>query len=102
MARVLEKDFGHGKRLCIYCPACKRAHVTDLVRWTWNGDVNRPTFHPSILHKFERTGAAPEVCHSFVKDGMIQFLGDCTHECAGKTLSLEEWTNENAVNVGGL
>ncbi|MGC4033677.1 MAG: hypothetical protein QM754_18485 [Tepidisphaeraceae bacterium] len=28
-------------------------------------------------------------CHSFVRDGQIEFLGDCTHELAGKTVPLE-------------
>ena len=28
------------------------------------------------------------VCHSFVTDGKIQFLGDCTHELAGQTVEL--------------
>lgn len=27
-------------------------------------------------------------CHSFVTDGRIQFLGDCTHDLAGKTVDL--------------
>lgn len=29
------------------------------------------------------------VCHSFVFDGEIRFLGDCTHALAGKTVPLE-------------
>ena len=28
------------------------------------------------------------VCHSFVNDGQVQFLDDCTHELAGQTLLL--------------
>lgn len=31
-----------------------------------------------------------KICHSFIKDGMIQFLGDCTHELKGKTVKLPE------------
>jgi hypothetical protein len=27
-------------------------------------------------------------CHSFVVDGQIQFLGDCTHKLAGQTVPL--------------
>lgn len=52
--------------------------------WSWNGDVEKPTLKPSIL-----SDQGPElVCHSFVNDGKIQFLGDCTHEFAGQTLDL--------------
>ena len=57
--------------------------------WTWNGSIDFPTVKPSIL-----TRGADEngehVCHSFVNDGMVQFLSDCSHELAGKTMDLLE------------
>lgn len=58
--------------------------------WTFNGDFEHPTFSPSILVNDDR--AAPDLprCHSFVRDGRIQFLGDCTHALAGKTVELPE------------
>jgi hypothetical protein len=28
------------------------------------------------------------VCHSFVTDGIVEFLTDCTHDSAGKILDL--------------
>lgn len=28
------------------------------------------------------------VCHSFITDGQIQFLNDCTHPLAGQTVPL--------------
>ena len=31
------------------------------------------------------------ICHSFVKDGQIQFLSDCSHELAGQTVPLPDW-----------
>jgi hypothetical protein len=55
--------------------------------WTWNGDVDKPTLRPSIL---TRGGDGDHRCHSFVNDGKVQFLSDCTHEFAGKTLDLLE------------
>lgn len=39
----------------------------------------------------EQIKAIPKVakrCHSFVANGNIQFLGDCTHELAGQTVRL--------------
>ena len=51
--------------------------------WSWNGSVDSPTLKPSVLSK-----QPPIVCHSFVTDGKIHFLADCTHEHAGKTLDL--------------
>jgi hypothetical protein len=83
--------------------------------WSFNGDLNKPTFSPSLLIKgtrFSDVGQAdydawavagypdrqgkpfdsvPHVCHSVVSDGMIHFLGDCTHELAGKTVPLPEF-----------
>lgn len=60
-------------------------------KWGFNGDLERPTLTPSVLSTFhvgpERT---PFTCHSFVRDGQIQFLGDCTHALAGQTLDLPE------------
>lgn len=68
----------------IFCPGCNHGHVYDS-RWTFNGDLEKPTFSPSYLAK--RPGL---VCHSFVSDGKIQFLNDCTHALAGKTVELGE------------
>ena len=60
--------------------------------WTWNGSVDRPTVKPSILTKGTDENG-DHVCHSFVNDGKVQFLGDCSHEFAGQTLDLldVEW-----------
>jgi hypothetical protein len=67
--------------------------------------VNKPTLSPSILARWD-TG--PEhtrhVCHSFVRNGRIEFLGDCTHALAGQTVDLkdlpiEEKENRHAENV---
>ena len=110
MAKVKIK----GGQTFINCPACKTTHClnTDADKkpcWGFNGDMDKPTFSPSILersgHYCER-GSHPKtkdeceackegydmcyICHSFVKDGMIQFLNDCTHAYAGKTLPLED------------
>lgn len=65
------------------CPGCKSLHMFDS-RWTFNGDVERPTFQPSLMT------LGPPRCHSFVTDGKIQFLADCDHELAGTTVDLEE------------
>ncbi|MEI8289804.1 MAG: DUF6527 family protein [Verrucomicrobiota bacterium] len=41
--------------------------------WTWNGDVEKPTVKPSVL-----TRSHDFVCHSFINDGVMQFLSDTT------------------------
>lgn len=84
------------------CPGCDSLHMTwtalpnDLTgaKWQFNGDVNRPTISPSLLVRWDY---GPEktkhVCHSFIKDGMIQFLSDCTHALAGQTVEIPEFNS---------
>lgn len=100
-----------------FCPGCKCAHgvwttKTNTVNaiWTFNGNMEKPTFKPSILithetweppvtaENLEQWKLKPwtqtkvkKVCHSFVTDGKIQFLTDCTHELAGRTVPLPEF-----------
>lgn len=76
----------------LWCPACDDAVMIDDT-WIWNGDVERPTFTPSVLTRFTMQGRE-RVCHSFVVDGVWQYLGDCTHDRAGQhvpMVDLPEW-----------
>ena len=81
-------------RLCMPCPisdriipVITRGARKDTPCWTWNGDTEKPTLEPSILTRTETTKGVT-VCHSFVTDGIVEFLTDCTHESAGKILDL--------------
>lgn len=94
------------------CPGCGDYHVYDS-RWEFNGDFEKPTFTPSYLVKSghyadrhtdecwckynEKHGLHGDifkcyVCHSFVSDGKIQFLDDCTHHLKGQTVDLPDWS----------
>ena len=83
------------------CPGCARTHyiqhgAEDGPNWSWNGNLEKPTFTPSVLVTYPgkdagQDGAPPAVCHSFVTDGRIQYLGDCTHVLAGQTVDLPPW-----------
>ena len=53
--------------------------------WTWNGDTEKPTLRPSVL---TRNHDESFRCHSWVNDGLAQFLGDCSHSMAGQTVDL--------------
>jgi hypothetical protein len=87
-----------GGQLLFWCPGCHSVHHIQHgsgsgPRWTWNGNAERPTFTPSVLVTYNGAdagvdGAPPRVCHSYVTDGRIQFLGDCTHALAGQTVDL--------------
>lgn len=78
--------------------------------WTFNNNGDSPTFSPSVLvtwthgdppvtsENFEEWKRNPwpqtkvnKVCHSFVRDGMIQYLTDCTHALAGQTIPLPDY-----------
>lgn len=96
--------------IAFHCPGCGYAHTIDTNTWTWNGDLQRPTFTPSILtggvqwdegHEFHKPRHAVAagravVCHSFVTDGRVQFLDDCTHALVGKTVDLPPWDQNGA------
>lgn len=84
-------------RVSFRCPGCGWPHTIriapdDCFRgqplWTWNGDDEKPTFAPSIL---VRGGELQGICYSFVRNGEIQFLNDCKHGLAGKTVPLPDW-----------
>jgi hypothetical protein len=78
----------------IECPACGCGHLfyTDhpekKYNWTFNGDIENPTFSPSML--VHANTDYQKRCHSFVKNGKIEFLKDCEHSLAGKTVPLED------------
>lgn len=100
LSRILRA--GEGGRLTFRCPGCDDFHQIQTgtgsgPRWGWNGDADKPTFTPSIKVTYPANPDADEefkgwrterICHSFVTDGRIQFLGDCTHSLAGQTVYL--------------
>lgn len=94
-----------GSPLLFWCPGCNGAHMIRHgdgpgPRWSWNGSLDKPTFSPSVLVEYPASPGATEEfkewrterrCHSFVTDGRIQFLSDCTHHLAGQTVDLPDW-----------
>lgn len=79
-------------RVGFWCPGCDNVHAISVAPapspWEWDGNVEAPTFSPSIL---VRGGSENTTCHSFVKAGQIQFLSDCTHALVGQTVPLPDW-----------
>lgn len=85
-ARTVADQAGH----VIWCPGCEMHHMLSS-SWTFNGDLVNPTFSPSLLVRYNwGEKQTPCRCHSFIRDGKIQFLDDCTHKLAGQTIELEE------------
>jgi len=79
------------------CPGCNCEHAFDY-RWTFNQDFEKPTIKPSFLQQgfigFKNEEPRYGTCHSFIKDGMIQYLNDCSHELKGQTVELLDITDD--------
>lgn len=103
--RVIEGD-----QLGFWCPGCEGMHVVGP-GWAFDGNYDAPTLSPSVLVRGghhapgwkgpdcwcnlaqrypdrEPTRFKCGVCHTFVRGGKIEFLNDCTHELAGKTVAM--------------
>lgn len=90
-----------------WCPGCDSAHV---VSDSWTVNVDTATITPSVLVHGHRKLLDDNLvgdelladsniietprCHSFVTNGMIQFLTDSTHTLAGQTVELPDWSLE--------
>lgn len=79
-----------------WCPGCKGSHyigveqaLSNGAQWTFNGDVEKPTFSPSVKHRMGKN--LDRCCHYFIKNGKIEYCSDCTHELAGKTVDLPDF-----------
>ncbi len=98
------------QRVAFACPGCNEPHTVPIKPhpkgWDFNGDEERPTLSPSILVYERRIPADADPakvvapykpgdvysprCHSYVRDGRIQFLSDSGHALAGQTVDLPE------------
>src|SRR4051812_21233604 len=116
--RVLKQDNTPSDRIAFKCPGCNEIHmISDAPgAWTFNGDFEKPTIRASVLvrgghyapgwvgpncwcnwkerYPDDETSFKCTQCHSFVTDGMIEFLSDCSHELAGKTVPLLDFDAE--------
>ncbi len=90
-------------RMCFKCPGCGRTHqiptIGPAAKWQFNNNLDSPTFFPSLLvtsgyyvapQLYAVNHPSSFLCHSFITDGKIQFLNDCTHQLAGQTVDLND------------
>lgn len=98
--RRLQGGYGH------WCPGCgEMHHIPDA--WTFNGNVDIPTFAPSVKHTCKQKViingrwvggwvCGPDgrpldmCCHYFIRKGRIEYCGDCTHALSGQTIPLPD------------
>lgn len=99
-----------GCHFAFWCPGCEEMHLVGTT-WQWDGNLEAPTVSPSLLitsghycsrwkpgdscwctynaeHADDPAGFVCERCHTFIKNGEIEFLPDCSHALAGKTLPI--------------
>lgn len=96
IASLSEEDYGVS--YWFWCRGCETNHryTTKLAKgangpcWGFNGNMERPTFTPSLLYNATQADPARGLhrCHLFLTDGQIRYLNDCTHGLAGKTVPL--------------
>lgn len=97
----------HGKTytaLKFMCPGCAFGFATGLhilpvntsntsPSWNWDGNLEAPTLSPSILtHGVKAPNGdmiAPR-CHSYLRAGVFQFLGDCEHELVNQHVPMPD------------
>lgn len=93
-----------------WCPACKGMHMIAVdrpfknaagkeVRWEFDGNLESPTFAPSVKITTGPRPTVPEgrpdagridICHYHIRKGRIEFCNDCTHELSGQKVPLPD------------
>lgn len=64
--------------------------------WYWNGKVNAPTLEPKLIASEGDTR-----CSSIIRDGLVQFLHDCTHKFANATMPLLDVEEQKGLECNG-
>lgn len=94
-----------GKRQAVtyhryWCPGCDNLHSIAVrpgkqpngASWGFTGTLEKPTYTPSQLSEWEgldKSGRkVKRRCHTYIREGKIEFLKDTTHELAGQTVPL--------------
>jgi hypothetical protein len=86
---------GKGRNnLIFFCPGCGYYHSfrvsnggdESIPVWEWNGSMDKPTFSPSLMVN----RGTDSQCHSFVRNGQIQYLDDCWHSLKNTTVEIPE------------
>ncbi len=79
----------HHTQYLYMCLGCGYEHAFALIteggHHNFNMDLENPTVSPSLLEDYK-----DRKCHSFIKNGKIQYLSDCDHGLAGQTIELPE------------
>jgi hypothetical protein len=95
MAKIKDVKYEHNGKVhheqyLYWCEGCGYEHAFALHEngghHSFNGDLDNPTVSPSLVQNF----TPGKMCHSFIRDGKIQYLGDCWHHLKGQTIELPD------------
>jgi Family of unknown function (DUF6527) len=74
------------------CKGCDCGHVfyvRGALVWEFNGDMDRPTFTPSLLNTCpNHPDPALRRCHLQLTKGQLHYYSDCSHALAGQVVAL--------------
>jgi hypothetical protein len=95
--RRVANESGTDVSYMFWCPGCQSMHPYRVVsatrpRWDFNGDMEKPTFTPSLLCNKDW----PERrCHLFLTAGKLHYCGDCYHTLKGQVVDLPDIPQES-------
>lgn len=93
MAKLRKFEGEHTLIYWFFCPACNDTHpyhVGGANGWEFNGDLERPSFTPSlrVIGRVKRPDGTKGDCHLYVTDGKIRYCEDTAHSMAGQTIDM--------------
>jgi hypothetical protein len=93
VVNVLQPILNSKGNYIFYCLGCEANHLISTTPkggtyHTLTGTLAKPTVRASILVSGNRKLGVPH-CHAYITEGMIEYLDDCSHNLAGKTVPME-------------
>lgn len=86
---VLCSMYGGVEYLSFWCPACQGWHSVNS-SWSWNMSLCSTTINPSIKVTGVNEQGNQTICHLYVRDGWLEYLGDCTHQMANQKIKMSD------------
>ena len=61
-----------------------------LPSWNWDGNLEVPSLSPSIKTEWGNNSSGLHVCHSYLTQGVFNYLSDCTHSFVNQQIPLPD------------
>ena len=99
-SKLHKRAYANQTLYIFYCPGCDCGHVYYVIvpdarrrgndtGWTFDGDIDSPTFTPSLKNTWtEGEEHIPKCCHLIMIAGKINYCSDCTHQLAGQVVDM--------------